>query len=357
MFRSLRATRLKVALAAVPLLLSAAACGSGTDSGSAATTESATPGAAATSGAFPVTIAHKYGETTIEAEPQRVVTVGLTDQDAVLALGKVPVGTTEWIGGYKGAIGPWAADRLGGAEPPTVLTDTGTGPQAEKIAALAPDLIVALYSGLTKEQYDNLSKIAPVIAQPGQYADYGIPWQELTTTVGKALGKEDDAKKLVADVEERFASEQKEHPEFANASGAIVTPYEGIFVYGPQDARSRVLTSLGLTLPSGLAEVVGEEFGANLSKERTDLLDTDALVWLVADPAADAAKLHKDKLYGDLKVVKEGREIFVKEADDYGHAVSFVSVLSLPYVLDRLVPQLTAALDGDPATKVTEPTS
>src|SRR5262245_63429953 len=40
--------------------------------------------------AFPVTIEHKYGSTTIEEEPERVAVVGLTEQDALLALGVVP---------------------------------------------------------------------------------------------------------------------------------------------------------------------------------------------------------------------------------------------------------------------------
>ncbi|GII57152.1 ABC transporter substrate-binding protein [Planotetraspora thailandica] len=352
MFRFLRGTATALACA---LLFAVAACGSGstTDAGSGP----ATPGSPSGSSAFPVTIPNKFGETTITAEPQRIVTVGLTDQDAVLALGKVPVATTEWIGKYKGAIGPWAAGKLGGASVPTVLTDTGTGPQVEKIAALRPDLILALYSGLTKEQYQLLSKIAPVVAQPSQHADYGIPWQEQTETIGKALGKSSQAAELVAGVEARFSAAKAEHPAFAGASAVMATPYEGIFVYGGQDNRSRVLTSLGFTLPAGLDAVVGDEFGANISKERTDLLDTDAIVWIVSDPATDEAKLHAEKLYGDLNVVKQGREVYVKETGDYGNAVSFVSVLSLPYTLDRLVPQLAAAVDGDPATPVEQPAS
>lgn len=68
---------------------------------------------------FPSPSPRKYGSTTVKAEPQRIVTVGLTDQDSVLALGKVPVGTTEWLGGYQGAIGPWATDKLGDGKTPT----------------------------------------------------------------------------------------------------------------------------------------------------------------------------------------------------------------------------------------------
>ncbi len=36
--------------------------------------------------------------------------------------------------------------------------------------------------------------------------------------------------------------------------------------------------------------------------------------------------------------------------DPLGGATSFVSVLSLPFLIDELVPRLAAAVDGDPAT-------
>jgi len=131
--------------------------------------------AATTDAAFPVTIEHKYGSTEITAQPERIVTVGLTDQDALLAPGIVPVGTSEWFGGYPGSIWPWAQDELaalGGAIPAAV---GGESINMEKIAALQPDLILALYAGVTQEQYDLLSQIAPTVAQPAGYIDYGIP--------------------------------------------------------------------------------------------------------------------------------------------------------------------------------------
>ncbi|MFJ4844871.1 MULTISPECIES: iron-siderophore ABC transporter substrate-binding protein [unclassified Streptomyces] len=356
--RATRATRFAGLLASVMMLIGAvAACGSTDSASGSPAPDSSGSAKAPVSTAFPVTLTHKYGSTTIKAEPKRVVTVGLTDQDAVLALGTVPVGTTEWIGGYKGAIGPWAQDKLGSAAVPTVLKDTGTGPQVEKIAALRPDLILALYSGLTKAQYDTLSKFAPVVAQPKEYNDYGIPWQQQTETVGKALGKADEAKKLVDGVEAKFAAAKTANPAFAKATAVMATPYEGTFVYGSQDARSRLLADLGLKLPADLDKVIGDQFGANISKERTDLLDQGVAVWIVPDTTAAVTKLHQDKLYADLKVVKEGREVFVKESGDYGNAVSLSTVLSIPYVLDRLVPQLAAAVDGDPATKAEQPAS
>ncbi|WP_344420509.1 iron-siderophore ABC transporter substrate-binding protein [Amycolatopsis minnesotensis] len=302
-------------------------------------------------GAYPVTIDHKYGSTTIERAPKRVVTVGLTEQDSLLALGVVPVATTKWVGAFPGEIGPWADAKLAGAPVPEVLQDT-SGPQFEKIAALRPDVIIGLYSGMTKESYYKLARIAPTVAQPKEYNDFGIPWQETTKQIGRIVGKQAEAAKLVQGVEDRFAKVRKENPRFEGAGALMATTYDGYFVYGSQDPRSRLLTSLGFKLPADLDAAIGDKFGANISAERTDLLDRDVLIWVVGTAAEGQAKLASDRLYSGLKVAKEKREVFVEDGTPYGHATSFVSVLSLPFQLDRLVPQLAAAIDGDPNTPV-----
>lgn len=317
----------------------------------AATSAPQPTAAAASTAAFPVTIEHKYGSTAITAKPERIVTVGLLEQDALLALGVVPVGTTEWFGKQPGAIWPWAQDKLNGTTP-EVIGD-GEGPNFEKIAALKPDVIIALYSGITKEQYDLLTQIAPTVAQPAAYADYGIPWQELTQTVGKIVGQEAQAKALVDGVEQRFAQVRAAHPEFNGATAVVATPYQGIWVYGPEDVRGRFLTSLGFKLPDDLAAVTGAKFGGNLSMERADLLNVDAIIWL--DPTEAQGPLG-GPLYANLKVRTEGREVMLNSnTSPLGGATSFVTVLSLPYLLDNLVPMLAAAVDGDPNTKVEAP--
>lgn len=191
-----------------------------------------------------------------------------------------------------------------------------------------------------------------MVAQPKEFNDLGVPWQQQTETIGKALGQEVRAKETVTGVEAEFKAAAEKNPAFAKSTAVMATPYEGIFAFGSQDPRSRVLTGLGFTLPNDLDKVIGDEFGANISKERTDLLDTDAIVWIASDPAKDEAKLDENPLYADLDVAKEDREVYVAEASDYGNSVSFVSVLSLPYMLERLVPQLASAVDGDTATKV-----
>ena len=132
------------------------------------------------------TVRHQH----VRGVPERVVTVGLTDQDAFLALGLAPVGITDWFGDHPHAVWPWAQDLLGDAEPEVLNADQGV--DAEAIAALQPDLIVGLYAGITEDEYDLLTQIAPTFAQPGEYVDWGIPWQEQTRLVGRS-GRADDA--------------------------------------------------------------------------------------------------------------------------------------------------------------------
>jgi iron complex transport system substrate-binding protein len=328
------------------------ACGSGDDDDTSSASESAS-GEGAEEGAFPVSVEHKYGTTTIEQAPERIVTVGLIEQDVLLALGVVPVGTTEWFGDHPGAIFPWAEDELEDleGETPEIVGESADGAtNFEAVARQRPDLILALHSDISEEDYDRLSEIAPTVAQPEGYVDFGAPWDQLTRTVGQAVGRPDEADAIVEDVEAQFEAVREEHPDLVGATSVMATPYEGIFVYGPEDARGRFLTALGLELPPDLAEVTGEEFGAELSQERADMLDVDVIIWL--DPEDGEGPLG-GPLYETFAVHTEGREVFLDSFEDpLGAATSFVTPLSLPFLLEGLVPMLEAAVDGDPATEV-----
>ena len=302
--------------------------------------------------AFPVTVEHRYGTTTIESRPLRIVTVGLTDQDALLALGVVPVGTTEWFGGHPGAVWPWAQDELGDGPTPEIV-GTAAEINFEKVAALDPDLILAVYSGVTESEYRTLSAIAPTVAQPADVVDYGVSWEDQTLTIGRTVGLATEAEELVADLLGRFADARDAHPAFEGTEGLVATPYEGsVFVYAPEDARGRFMDALGFVDVAEITALAGDGFGSEISYERLDLVDVDALVWIVDDIETDVATFRDEPLYARLDVSHEGRDVFVENLSELGGATSFVSVLSLPTLLDSLVPMLAAAVDGDPATPV-----
>jgi iron complex transport system substrate-binding protein len=331
---------LLVALLTAGLL---SACGS--DDESSAPSSAATPAEAS---AFPVTIEHKYGSTTIESAPKRIVVVGLREQDSLLALGIVPVATTEWYSEHPGAIFPWAKDELGDAPLPTVLHDTD-GIELEKVAAQRPDLILGIYSGMTEKEYSGLSKIAPTIAQPKGLPDWGSSWQQETLITGQAVGKPKEAQELVDKTEQLVADEAAKHPEFKGQEAAIVADYQGVFVYGPKDVRSRLLEELGFTYPPDLVGAFPKEFGGQLSDEKIDMLDVGVLIWF-ADGDHSKTDLKRNPLYSELKVSKQDRDVFILGDDRVYDSTSFVSVLSMPTLMKELVPRLAAAADGDPAT-------
>ncbi len=97
-------------------------------------------------------------------------------------------------------IMPWVAAKLDalGADTP-VLFDEGDGIDFEAVAATEPDVILAAYSGLSREDYDMLSKIAPVIAYPRQ--PWTTTWREMIQLNSAGLGMAAEGDALIAQME------------------------------------------------------------------------------------------------------------------------------------------------------------
>ncbi len=295
-------------------------------------------------------MAHRYGSTEISQAPQRIVTLGFTDQDFVLAFGVAPVAVTDWYGGYEFATWPWAQDELGAARPEVLNKGEFTGSQNfdyERIAALDPDLIIGLNTGMTQQEYDTLSRIAPTVASSADYPEYGMPWQASTRVVGQALGQPQRAEELIADVAARFTKAAGEHPEFAGKQALVAEVFEpgSSFTRSATDARTVFLTSLGFSYPADIGALAGAQDGAKISDEQMSLLDRDLLIWNIGDNPALRGQIEAKPLYPQLKAVTEGRVLFLDDPLVSG-ALTWGTVLSLPYALDHLVPQLADTLNN-----------
>lgn len=291
-------------------------------------------------GSFPVTIKHALGSTTIERAPRRVVTVGYTDHESFLALGVKPVGVRPWFGEKIDHTWPWVRKAWGG----TVPTYVGEELALEKIAELRPDLIVGLYAEITQEEYAKLSAIAPTVAQDPDSAPYTTDRSVMFATAAKVLGRTAEGEKLLAGVDDRFASVRAEHPEFAGKTAAVVDPSRhSFYAFSSGDLRGRFLADLGFAPPQELNTIIGDTFGAEISSERIDVLDLDRLL-LLAD-AKTRTWLDGNKLYQQLRVVRDGRalEIPYYEEPFAGAAMAYNTVLSVPYALTQLVGKLAAA--------------
>ncbi|WP_119065977.1 iron-siderophore ABC transporter substrate-binding protein [Rubrobacter indicoceani] len=325
------------------ILLGAAGCGSEASGGG----ESGSSGGSRA-------IEHKFGSTEVSGEPQRVVSIGYQEHDFLYALGVSPVAARYWYGDENDVIRPWAEDAAGGAEPEVLNMPEGLN--FEAIAALEPDLIVGLYSGMTEQDYETLSEIAPTVAQSADYIDYGMPWQETTRMLGRVLGREDRAGQLVSDVEAQFEEARSANPGFEGQSLAVATYSSETFgVFAEEDPRSRFFTSLGFTVPEEFTELAGDSFFANISGEEVGLLDRDVLVWdQISFTEGGREAIETEPLIEQLDVMQQDRAVFLE--GDTEEAFGWNTVLSIPFALDEIVPMLAEATGGSGRTTLEETT-
>lgn len=336
---------MRTAVLAATTLVAVAACG-GTPQ-----PETARAGQAPTAtGAFPVTVEHAFGSTTIESKPRRVVTWGWGSADAAIALGVVPVAIpAQTYGGDEDGVLPWIRERLEreGEPVPTVLPDSQEAP-VEAIAAARPDLILAPYSGITEKEYDLLSQVAPTVAYPEQ--PWATPWRETIRIVGQSLGRADAARELLRQIDRDVAAAAAAHPELAGKSVAMVfnTPTD-FYVYKPADARVEFTLDLGLVSAPSVERLArgGESFYSTLSRERLGQLDSDILV-SYADTSAAAREFLRSPEARLMEQVRTGAVASVVGTELVA-AVSPPTALSLTWGLEEYVELLSkaaAAADG-----------
>jgi len=273
----LRRSLTAVAGAAIAALALSACSGAAADPAEEASGSEASAG-------FPVTIEHAFGETVVEDEPARVATWGWGSTEAAVAVGVYPVAIAEqaWTVGAGNYL-PWveAAYEEAGEELPALIPDPEGGatiPYEEFIAA-EPDLILAPYSGLTEEQYDTLSEIAPVVAYPE--APWTTPWDQTIEITAEALGRADRGEAVLQDISDGLAEQAAEHPDFAGTTFAGVWDGDGfVYVYTAADSRIEVLTELGLEVAPSVSELDTSDGGffTELSYEQLDQLDADVIV-------------------------------------------------------------------------------
>lgn len=335
-----------LALAAGLGALALSGCSTGsTESGG----DAATSTTKADADAYPVTIEHALGKTTIEEEPTRVATLGWADQDVAVSLGVVPVGATKltW-GGNEAGSSEWfdaAVEELGGEAP--VRYDDADGAPIDEVAQLRPDLILATNSGITEQEYAKLSKIAPVVAYPE--APWTTPWQSSLETVGQALGRTDEAEEVAAEAEQQIEAAKEENPDLEGASMIFgylaTTDLSTIGIYAPQDPRVSFMHDLGLVDAPAVEEAVKPgEFYSTVSAEKAPELESDVfLTW--AETPEDMTKFAEDKLVGKMPAIAGGNAY--AEADkQVAMAVTNPTPLSIPFVIENFVPEVSKAVQG-----------
>jgi iron complex transport system substrate-binding protein len=298
----------------------------------------------------PVTIEHALGTTTIDARPERVATVNWANHEVPLALGVVPVGMAAANFGDDDGDGllPWVAERLEelDAEAP-VLFDETDGIDFEAVAGTNPDVILAGYSGLTQEDYDTLSEIAPVVAYPE--APWATPWREVIEINAAGMGMAEEGAELVADLEQEIADTVGQYPQLRGKSTMFLTHVDTtdlseVSFYTPFDTRSAFFEDLGLATPASVEEASGdpEQFSGTVSAEQVDMFDdVDILVTYGDQALVDA--LNADPLLSQIPAVRNGSLVLLPDTP-LGTAAN-PTPLAISWVLEDYVAMLAEAAD------------
>jgi iron complex transport system substrate-binding protein len=288
-----------------------------------------------------VSVEHALGTTEISGTPQRVVALSPADLDAALALGVIPVGAAST--GIGDGVPAWSRAAMDGAAP-TVFEVAGDAQQVnlEAVAALEPDLILASGYYDVATAYERLSAIAPTLAyRTGPATD---TWQEVTTQVGRALGRPDRAAEVVAQVESRLADAGDNLADLQGRTFTFgyVTPQGVSTLRDPNDVMMTVPAALGLGLsPAVLAISQGESFAVTVSRENVAALEADVLALYFGGDAAAEAEFLADPLVARLDVVQRGTVTVLDDQQFY--ALRQPTALSIPYLLDEVAPLLADA--------------
>ena len=332
---------LTIAAASVAVALGLTACGS---SDSSDTADSGSAG----SGEYPITIEHALGTVTLDEKPERVATVNWANHEVPLALGVVPVGMAAANFGDDDGNGmlPWVEERLEelGAETP-VLFDETDGIDFEAVSDTNPDVILAAYSGLTQEDYETLSEIAPVVAYPE--APWATSWRDMIELNSAGMGMAEEGKELVASLEQEISDAAAAHPELEGKATMFLTHVDTadlsqVSFYTANDTRAAFFEDLGLATPKSVADASTDDaFSKKVSAEQVDVFDDVQIIVTYGDQELVDA-LEADPLLSQMPAVRNGSIVFLDGSGPLGTAAN-PTPLAISWVLSDYVQLLSDA--------------
>ncbi|MDK7138429.1 Fe2+-enterobactin ABC transporter substrate-binding protein [Corynebacterium simulans] len=223
-------------------------------------------------GQWPRTVETDDGNLEIEAQPQRIVSTSTTLTGSLLALGApvVASGATkpniEGLSDDQGFFNQYSEEaKAKGVE----KLWSNSSPNPEDVLPYEPDLIIVSKNGgdSAYDQVDQLRKIAPVMV-----VDYTkASWQDVTTMLAKATGKEDKAKQILADFDQKVDKVAKsiKVPDHAVSPLTVFGDGSGAAALTHKAAQSQLLERLGFTLTDIPEQVKGD---TSMGKSRGDIV-------------------------------------------------------------------------------------
>ena len=301
-----------------------------------------------------ISIKHVYGTTEVPADATKVATVAWANQDVLLALGIMPLGFSKQTWGVTDGSGmlPWTKEKVdeltanGAAQPKLFDDDGGVKINPQAVNATKPEVILAVYSGMSKEEYETLSKIAPTVAYPK--VAWGTPWRETIAINATAVGKKTEGDTLVADLEKQVADAVAKHPQIKGKAAAFCYTAEGdatkFGYYTTADPRTAFLPDLGMKVPASVEKTSKENasaFNVDISTENADSLnDFDLIVMYGTE--SDLAAMQANSLLSQVRAIKNGAVAFVGNSDPMAASTN-PGPLSIPWGIEKYVGLIATA--------------
>jgi iron complex transport system substrate-binding protein len=287
--------------------------------------------------AFPVTISHDFGKTTIPALPQRIVVTNQAEGlDSLLALGVLPVGMVKGRGYIEG-LAPWVI-AAGGEEIPEIEGTAEGELDFEAIAAARPDLILTSWPDDTT--YQTLSSIAPTLVFKNSDA---TTWQDVQRLIGEATGRSAQAEQIIAETEAMVASqEQRLQPYLEQQVAVAYFWFDQFFVNGKDAPIGRILAAYGMDVISPGTVAPGQIDA--LSLEQINAVE-DADIIIAPDFLPDqTAAQEANALFRALPAVQNGGYVLL--SPEMAQALYIESALSTRWGVPRLVDAVIAGAEG-----------
>lgn len=310
--------------------------------------------ASSTTSGKTISIKHVYGTTEVPADATKVATVAWANQDVLLALGIMPLGFSKQTWGVTDGSGmlPWTKEKVdeltanGAAQPKLFDDDGGVKINPQAVNATKPEVILAVYSGMSKEEYETLSKIAPTVAYPK--VAWGTPWRETIAINATAVGKKTEGEKLVADLEKQVADAVAKHPQIKGKAAAFCYTAEGdatkFGYYTTADPRTAFLSDLGMKVPASVEKASKENasaFNVDVSTENADSLNDFDLI-IMYGTESDLAAMQANSLLSQVRAIKNGAVAFVGNSDPMAASTN-PGPLSIPWGIEKYVGLIATA--------------
>ncbi|MFJ8621594.1 ABC transporter substrate-binding protein [Kitasatospora sp. NPDC093550] len=293
--------RLPVAVLAVALSTTLlAACGSSGD-GAASGGDSASSASAGTAAGFPRSVKHAAGTAELKSQPKRVVVLDSGELDDVTLLGITPVGAVSPHMKTEGGFPNYLKDKIKDTKDVGPMNE----PNLELIASLKPDLILSSKVRHAKV-YAQLNAIAPTVLAETT----GFPWKDNLALYAQALGKEDEAKKALADYEARAKKLGEEIKTKYN--GTMPTASVVRFVAGPTRLYAKSSYSGVVLKDVGLARPAAQDVEQNIvevSSEQINQADADLVFVTTADDPSKTkeSEVQQTPVWQGLNAVKNNK--------------------------------------------------